>query len=85
MGLFTKIDQHADLMNRMAKTVHADLDLAVIRADLSAQELRNAIFSCVGCEGTGACESWLEAHADGADDTPAYCRNREMLLRLQRA
>ena len=85
MGLFSRIDRHADLMNRMATTVHADLDLAVMRADLSAQELRNAIFTCIGCEGGCDCESWLDAHAGGADDTPSYCRNREMLLRLQHA
>ncbi|MCW1932587.1 DUF6455 family protein [Pararhodobacter zhoushanensis] len=84
MGLFSKIDQHADLMNRMATTVHADLDEAIIRADLSAQELRNAIFTCIGCTGVCDCESWLEAHADGADETPAYCRNGALLQRLQR-
>ena len=83
MGFLKKLDHHADLMNRMGETLHANLDAALSHETLSAQELRNAILACVGCEGGDDCLDWLATHPNGAEDTPGYCRNREMLLRLR--
>jgi len=85
MGLFAKLDRHADLMNRMAETLHTDLSGALARESLSAQELRNAIMACVGCEGGSQCPDWLHKHPQGADDAPAYCRNRAVFHRLKEA
>ncbi len=83
MGLFSKLDRHAGLMNRMADTVGANLGDALARGDLSAIELRNAVVRCTGCEGAGDCGQWLDDHGAGAADTPSYCRNHEMLDRLK--
>lgn len=83
MGLFDKLDHHGNLMHRMAETVHADVSDAMMRGRISGQDIRNAVFACVGCEGGAECPDWLEAHADGAEDTPDYCRNREMLARIR--
>lgn len=85
MGFLTKMDRHSGLIGSMAETVHADLTEALQHGRITAQDLRNAVLSCMGCEGAGDCEHWLDEHAAGADDTPAYCRNREMMLRLQSA
>ena len=83
MGLFKTLDRHADLVNRMSDAVHADLADALIHDRMSAHELRNAVLNCTGCEAADACEHWLEDHKAGAADTPGYCRNRDMLLRVR--
>ena len=83
MGLLKKLDKHTGLIGTMAETVHADLTQALQTGRLTGQDLRNAVLSCLGCEGAGECEHWLADHRAGAEDTPAYCRNREMMLRLR--
>ncbi len=83
MGLLDKLDRHSGLMNRMAETVHADLTDAMSHDKLNAYELRNAVLACMGCENPTDCEHWLQDHKAGAEDTPDYCRNRDMMLRLR--
>ncbi|WP_417588239.1 DUF6455 family protein [Pararhodobacter oceanensis] len=83
MGLLTRLNHHTDLITRMASTVNADFTIAMVDRRMSGQELRNAVFACVGCEGGARCPDWLEAHSAGAEDTPAYCRNRDLLQRLR--
>ncbi len=85
MGFLKSLDHHTGLVNSMAATVHADLATALQHSQLSGQELRNAVLSCMGCEKTEACEGWLADHAAGADQTPAYCRNGALMARLQNA
>lgn len=82
MRFLTRIDAHADLMHRMADAVQADLTDALVKGRLSAPELRNAVMACTGCEGSDECRTWLEVHQDGAADTPSWCRNRDLLMRL---
>lgn len=85
MRFLDKIDRHADLMNRMADTVHANMSEALAHDALTAQELRNAVVACMGCEGGDQCPDWLADHATGAEDTPDYCRNRALFHRLKEA
>ena len=85
MGWMTRIDAHADLMHTMADTLGADLGDALVRGAISAPELRNAVMACTGCEQTGACRDWLRDHAGGAAETPAYCRNHDLMDRLRGA
>lgn len=82
MGLFSKIDRHSALANRMADTVGADLVKASSTGAAPETALRSAIFSCMKCDQTEACKSWLNAHTDGAEQTPDYCRNKALLDRL---
>lgn len=84
MGLFSKLDHHSGLMHRMADTLGADLSMALVEGRLSPNELRGAVMSCMGCEETGACGQWLDDHGAGAQETPTYCRNHDMLDRLRR-
>ena len=81
LGL-SRIDKHAGLMGRMAETVGADLAEAMQRGDLTPWEYRSAVLSCTSCKGAGACQGWLDAHSDGADQTPDYCRNKALLEAL---
>jgi hypothetical protein len=83
MGLFARLDHHNDLMNRMADTVHADLPGALMRGDLTGQDLRNAVLRCTGCTSAAECSGWLADHAGGAEHTPDYCRNSALLERLK--
>jgi len=82
MGLFSKIDRHSALANRMANTVGANLVEASTSGMAPETAVRTAIYSCMKCDQTDACEDWLDAHADGADHTPDYCRNKALLERL---
>lgn len=86
MKLMDKLDRHADLMQRMADTVGADLGQAMQDGRLSAEGLRSAVLRCTSCDSVGACEHWLEAQEAGTiDAAPGYCRNADLLERLQHA
>ena len=66
-----KVAHHAGLMEQMADTVGADLREAVADHRLSAADYRTAVIRCTTCE--------------GAEEAPAYCRNRDLLERLSNA
>ena len=78
MTLFKKFDRHTKLMERMADTVGIDLGETVQSGELTPEMLRNGVFACMGCRQTSECIHWLADNPDGADDTPAYCRNRNL-------
>jgi hypothetical protein len=74
---------HEALMDRMARTLGADLDEAELRAEL-APEIRHAmLLSCTGCADPTGCAHWLDAH-DSAEAAPDYCRNGLFLADLAR-
>ncbi len=77
-----KLERHEGLVQAMAKTRGVDLAEALTTGDLSATELRSAVFRCTACSDPDACEEWLAQHSDGADHTPPYCHNAETLARL---
>lgn len=82
MGLISRIDHHADLFNRMADTLHADIGAAMAAGTLRADEIRSAVFTCMNCAGATQCPSWMDAHQAGAEAAPDYCRNRRRLARI---
>lgn len=83
MNLFQKLDRHADLVNRMADTVGADMGQALLEGRLTGQELRGMVLNCCACEGAGDCPDWLADHKAGAEAAPGYCRNRDTLAELR--
>lgn len=82
MFSLSRIDRHAELMNRMADTVGADFTRAIVTGAMSGEMYRQAILSCTNCSHPEECQGWLEAHPEGAERPPAYCRNGSMLERL---
>ena len=76
MSIFTKLDRHADLVNRMAETVGVDLVEQAMRGAVPDQEMRSAVLRCMSCDKVDACGSWMDAHSTGADAAPSYCRNK---------
>ncbi|MEL7175997.1 MAG: DUF6455 family protein [Pseudomonadota bacterium] len=77
------LKRHADLMDRMAGTLGLDLEEKALRGDLPFDEIADAVMRCTGCTGAGACEKWLQDHADGAEQTPHYCRNADLFKTLR--
>jgi hypothetical protein len=72
--------RHAALVDRMASAVGLDLEEAVLRGSLPADELPELVLRCTGCANPGGCETFLTTPAaqKGAvpvADIPYYCRN----------
>ena len=84
MTWMTRFDTHADLVDRMAGTLGLDLAEEMLRGALPPQDMRGLVLTCMGCREAGACKGWLDAHPEGADMTPSYCRNKERLEGLAR-
>lgn len=78
MSIFDKFDRHADLVHRMADTVGVDLAEEAMRGHINEQEFRSTVLRCMSCTESDACEHWLDAHPEGADATPGYCRNKAL-------
>jgi hypothetical protein len=77
------LTRHADLVNRMAHAVGADFGDAIAAGRLSGESLRGAVLRCTGCANPSDCARWLEAHPEGADAAPGYCRNGELFSELK--
>lgn len=85
MSLFSRFDRHSILVGKMADAVGADIVGAAVKGAVPETALRSAIYGCMGCKETEACEHWLEDHPDGAEAAPEYCRNKRMLDRISAA
>ena len=81
MTMTEKLNLHAELMSRMAEAVHADLGEALIRGQLSGEQLRGAVMRCTTCDSTAACEHWVETHGE-TTTVPAFCANHDLMARL---
>ena len=81
MSLFSKIEKHAVLVGRMSDTLGVDLVGASMDGGAPETTLRTAIYGCMGCKETDACEEWLASH-ETASEAPDYCRNKRLLDRL---
>lgn len=72
---------HAALMNRMADTLGADLDLAELRGVLPAERRDAMLSACTGCADPTGCARWL-GQQERAEVAPDYCRNGDILRAL---
>jgi hypothetical protein len=79
MTWMTRFDAHADLVNRMSETLGVDLADEMLRGRLPPEDLRTVVLTCMGCSAPGACAEWLDAHPEGSDAAPGYCRNKARL------
>jgi len=84
MSFFQRIDEHADLMTRMAETLGVGLDEAVTDGRLSENCLSGAYLRCIGCREAEACSGFLAENAEGAEAAPDYCRNASLFEALTR-
>lgn len=76
------MDRHSQLVGRMSDTLGADLGAALAEGQLTGEQYRAAVMRCSSCLHESACGAWLKDHAAGAEATPAYCRNSDLMHRL---
>jgi hypothetical protein len=74
--------RHADLVARMAAVQGTDLDEAQLRGAIDPDTLHDVVLSCTGCTDPEDCVHWLSSRAQGSGGTPDYCRNAELMARL---
>ena len=79
MSIYDRYDRHAGLVHRMADTLGVDLAEEAMRGRIREEELRSVVYRCMGCAEAGACDHWLDDHAEGAGAAPDYCRNKSVL------
>jgi hypothetical protein len=77
------ISKHAALVNRMAETNGVDLTEKLDTGRLSSEDWCDAVIRCTRCGESDACQRWLADHAEGAAETPGYCRNADLLAALR--
>jgi hypothetical protein len=81
MSMMQRLSRHSALMRRMAETVQADVGEGLVQGRLTGEELRGAVLGCTTCDAE-TCEAWLDTHPD-PPEPPAFCRNRDLLMRLR--
>lgn len=74
--------RHAGLFSDMAEANGVDLEEAVLRADISPDDITDGVLRCTGCEQPDACEAAL-AKGDSLNAVPGYCRNAALLNGLK--
>jgi hypothetical protein len=52
------LNEHEELMGRMAATLGADLDEAELRGALDPDERFTMLLSCTGCTDPEGCQAW---------------------------
>lgn len=72
---------HAGLVDQMATKLGVDLETAAIEGQVSVDEISDAVLRCTSCPNPQHCESFLQKSAS-SQQTPEYCRNRELLQNL---
>ncbi|ADV15434.1 hypothetical protein EN962_24620 [Mesorhizobium sp. M7A.F.Ca.CA.001.09.2.1] len=74
------VDARVALMGRMMRKLGVDRQLKVV-ADHAAVTDR-AVNRCRSCGHQDECSTWLDQN-EQADAPPDYCRNRDLIARLQ--
>ncbi|MDA5556420.1 DUF6455 family protein [Shimia sp. MMG029] len=83
MDRLEKIKRHAALFDDMATHVGVDLQEAAIRGAIDCDEISNAVVRCTGCLQPARCSLRVKSAATDGTSTPIYCRNADLLHRLQ--
>lgn len=79
------LKRHATLVDRMATALGVDLEDAALSGAMAMDEIADAVLRCTGCSDPTHCSGWLAEHGTGAERTPGYCRNKDLLARLRPA
>ena len=81
MGLLSKLDTSATLVQDMAGRLDVDLEGSLFRdVETGAYQFRNMILSCTACSDQEGCRKLLDEN-DKLDAAPEYCRNGHRLKR----
>lgn len=77
------IKRHADLVDRMARTLGMDLEEEVYAGQLDPETLCDTVLRCTGCTDPDGCEAWMAAQAGPVETEPIMCRNGEVFAALK--
>lgn len=81
MGLFSKLDRSADLVQDMAGHLDQNLaDIVVSDPEFGAYTYRRMVMACATCTEQDDCRHLLDT-TEKLDQAPAYCRNGHLLKR----
>jgi len=75
----SKYDEHAELVEKMAETLGVDLTEEMMAGRWTPEDMQSTVSRCLGCTDPSQCKGWLQDNAAGADETPGYCRNKDLL------
>lgn len=79
LGL-SRLEKHAELVERMAETLGVDLTEEQMTARMTPEDLHETVLRCTTCLEEGACQQFLTLNHDrGADTAPSFCRNKALL------
>ncbi|WP_292523564.1 DUF6455 family protein [Mesorhizobium sp.] len=76
------VDARTALMGRMIQRLGVDRQLKTVPNQASVTS--RAVDRCRSCGHQDECAVWLDEN-EQPDDPPDYCRNRDLIARLQRA
>ncbi|ESY72925.1 DUF6455 family protein [Mesorhizobium sp. M0051] len=82
LDYLVSVDARTALMDRMMRKLGVDRQLKIV-SDHEAV-VHRAADRCRSCGHQDECAIWLDEHQQ-ADDPPDYCRNRDLIARLQHA
>lgn len=76
------VDARTALMGRMMQKMGVDRQLKVVPDQIAVTS--RAVDRCRSCGHQDECSVWLDNN-EQAEDPPDYCRNRDLIARLQHA
>jgi len=80
MGFIEKTADQLELLEQMIERTGGNPGIVMLTA--TDQDVRSAMFACLGCRNTDACKKWLAEDHSGAEP-PSFCPNASRLSRLQ--
>jgi len=79
MSRNAKLDEHEELVRRMADMLGLDLETEMQAGRLTPEQFDDTVKHCVGCLEAGECQKLLNNSEQGDDaGAPDYCRNKSL-------
>lgn len=80
--MIKKLDEHNDLMGKMADRAKVNLGDALIEGRLDASRYRGSVIRCSRCQSSETCKALLAAEEGKAGEVPDYCANKALFAEM---
>lgn len=86
MSIPGDVDLHFWLTRSVGRCIGLSFSAAIDEGRLSAEEFRDIVHVCSGCDKVRSCQHWLggQRKAFGRASPPEFCRNAHLLESLRR-
>ncbi|NIZ14288.1 DUF6455 family protein [Phaeobacter sp. HF9A] len=74
---------HANLFDRMGKSMGLDLEAEAVEGNLRFEEIAEAVLRCTRCACPKVCDRYMAGLEGEITQTPDYCRNADLLAYLK--